>query len=913
MFFVSPAVYATELLLCLVLLLAVRSFGGRFLGPRFCRTLWLILILKALVPLTIPTAYHPLRPVFAGAQAMGEFVRRGSATSPDSASSSPDTAASGFYSQISKTMPKASVAGSRADAPTDTLGITPGITSGTARDVLSEQDNDGVSASFGFFHAMSAVWAGGGAVVLLLAVVRNRRIIARATREPTVVPDWVQAIFLECRRELRIRSWPVLIVSPYVPSPCLVGALRPRILIPESLLENRADTPRIRYLLLHELVHLKQGDIWLSWCWTVVLAVHWFNPLFRLLGRLFRLDCETACDDRVLAILRDREECRCYGHALLQMMLELNPPPVRTAGLSAVIETRSHLERRLTMMTCHRLPTFRRAVAGTAVFLFLAAFVLCGYAAPKADRFETVSPEKAKMIGYAENYFLQTAPDLRRTTLKWGDVETDGKGNSTITYLYETSEGEGKERKNVTQEARLTFDKDGRPVREMKFGPTTNRENAALKRDMQKWVEKFFSENFRDVTGRKLLEWGEPVDNGDGTYSIEYRYEAIIRDKDRRLNAQRFTFDKDGKYVSHETLETRPLTLPPTLPLGDGKETVGGDTTNPADTAENVKNPVETPAAEQVVETPQTKLAETFLAKTAAGEYTGSLDLCTDELKKAIPEAMLKKIWADLTGRLGKPVGRKPVKTEEILDVIRVHVECGFEKGEATLMVVVDNDLKVAGLFLLSLDEKKTGDTKTQSTKAQTTKTQTAKTAPDDPKKKDDATMLAADVRDAKGSREATAAGWRFFLEGDSASAEPEFQKGTELDPKNANAFQGLGWAQWSRGKKEDAKRAFETCLALDKNNVAALNGLGQIARTEGDDAKAIGYWTQGIEADPRATGPMAGLAAMYDGRDDYENAIRYYEMWLRVEPVNDEAKARLKLMKEKSKADVEPRNEKGE
>lgn len=35
-----------------------------------------------------------------------------------------------------------------------------------------------------------------------------------------------------------------------------------------------------------------------------------------------------------------------------------------------------------------------------------------------------------------------------------------------------------------------------------------------------------------------------------GGYSIRYEYEAAIWDKDKIINNQIFTFDKDGKFVS---------------------------------------------------------------------------------------------------------------------------------------------------------------------------------------------------------------------------------------------------------------------------------------------------------------------------------------------------------------------------
>jgi len=271
----------------------------------------------------------------------------------------------------------------------------------------------------------------------------------------------------------------------------------------------------------------------------------------------------------------------------------------------------------------------------------------------------------------------------------------------------------------------------------------------------------------------------------------------------------------------------------------------------------------------KVEETPETR-AEKFLAETAAGNYEQAIALCDETMKEAMPVDMLKKIWTDLTTQFGKSTGIQTVKTEEVLEYIRVHAECRFDKGRAVLMVVVDKDLKISGLFLLSSEQDEKGKPTTVSS-------------------------------DSAESRQKAQEGWRNFMQGNFADAELLFIAATQLDPKNANAYQGLGWAQLNRGKMNEAKETFLQCMELDPRNTAALNGLGQIAQLEGDTEKAIVYWTEGATLDPRATGPIAGLAAVYDGRDDYENAIKYYEMWLRAEPNNDTAKAALQKVKEKA------------
>jgi len=123
---------------------------------------------------------------------------------------------------------------------------------------------------------------------------------------------------------------------------------------------------------------------------------------------------------------------------------------------------------------------------------------------------------------------------------------------------------------------------------------------------------------------------------------------------------------------------------------------------------ERLPNPIEPTAnapTATVEETPETRAADKFLAETAAGNYEEAIALCDETMKEAMSVDMLKQIWAGLTTQFGKSTSIQAIKTEEVLEYIRVHVECRFEKGRVVLMVVVDQDLKIAGLFVLSVDQ----------------------------------------------------------------------------------------------------------------------------------------------------------------------------------------------------------------
>lgn len=793
-----------EIALGVLVILAVRFLFGRKLGPNLCRWLWILVAVRALTPLTVPVPYHP-------AGAFRDTVVRQVALEPDRDVVTP------------KEPPLNEIGIDRFDEA-ELIPVLP-------EPVADMPEPFSIRSSVPW---LIGLWLVGMIAVLVTAWTRNRRIIERATREPTPVSDHIQAIFLEARRDLNIRAWPVLIVTPYVPAPCLVGAIRPRILIPEALADPEVDPEDVRYMILHELAHLKSGDIWFSWLWTLVVAVHWFNPLFWLLGRFVKLDCETACDRYVLDTSSGPAR-RDYAVSLVNIMKALNPHSgAYFPGACAVIETPSLLERRLTMITLYRTPNRRRTVIGVCAVLLLALLTLTGYAQPKP-----VPAEKAKMMGYVEDFFMRNARDITmRKSLQWGDVVKEKDGNATIRYRCEALVWD-KDRMIFCWD--FTFGKNGQYVSMKRVDGfpkpvVIEKPDTSTTEGMKKLVEKFFTQNFRDISARDSLEWGEPETSENGDRSIRYEYRATIWGKDKIVDCKVWTFTGEGEFVSVKDVEGFP-------------KPVSGDGEDRSD-------------KEQAV--------DRFLESLDRGEFGRARAMGIDLFKAAVSEEELKKIWNGLTSTYGKFVEAsktqsKPGTTENLLLFDK---PCRFEKATVLLRVTVDADRKIAGFFILGAE----------------------KTS-----KETDKGELSSQKPDPRGSQRAAAKGWQSFMQGKPDEAEPHFAEAVKLNPKNGNAYQGLGWAQLNQGLVEDARNSFDRCLKLDPKNAAALNGLGVIARNAGDEEEMLRLWLRAVESDKKATGPMAGLAEYYEQKGEKKEAAKYYRMWSQADPSDQNAKEGLK------------------
>lgn len=125
--------------------------------------------------------------------------------------------------------------------------------------------------------------------------------------------------YAEIQRKLRIGKRVPLYESTVIDIPMLIGLWKPSIYLPQALLaQMRGQENEICLIIHHELVHYKRKDIWYKWLFQAALCVHWFNPLVYVFNRKFNGDCELACDETVLKLLSE-EGRRAYGNVLLDV------------------------------------------------------------------------------------------------------------------------------------------------------------------------------------------------------------------------------------------------------------------------------------------------------------------------------------------------------------------------------------------------------------------------------------------------------------------------------------------------------------------------------------------------------------------------------------------------------------------
>ena len=220
-------------------------------------------------------------------------------------------------------------------------------------------------------------WAAGAALLLarlLRGIIKTRNLIREALLlRPELLPVDVDAL----RRAVGVRMPVRWAVNFELHSPAVGGLLWPTVVIPPDLDESL--TPKqLTWVLLHELAHIRRGDLWVVVVQRAVQAVFFFNPAVHLANWIIDELREYACDDAALAACKtSRRDCGEGFIAIIERSVQQAPVAAPALGL---FESRMQIRRRLLRIldshrTIHAGLSLRAAVSLLALALFV---LLCG-------------------------------------------------------------------------------------------------------------------------------------------------------------------------------------------------------------------------------------------------------------------------------------------------------------------------------------------------------------------------------------------------------------------------------------------------------------------------------------------------------------------------------------------------------
>lgn len=172
---------------------------------------------------------------------------------------------------------------------------------------------------------------------------------------------------------LSLRTKVRFAVSELIDVPCVIGLFKPLVLLPAALLA-RMPQDQLELVLLHELSHIKNGDLWINSMQIIVEVLLFFHPVVHWISADVRATRERICDRAVLNL---RATPVRYAHALVS--LEEFRHEFRGLTLAA---TGGELTSRVRDILAPRRPNItlnaRRSMRGTVLLSLSAAVVLAG-------------------------------------------------------------------------------------------------------------------------------------------------------------------------------------------------------------------------------------------------------------------------------------------------------------------------------------------------------------------------------------------------------------------------------------------------------------------------------------------------------------------------------------------------------
>jgi ankyrin repeat protein/beta-lactamase regulating signal transducer with metallopeptidase domain len=212
-----------------------------------------------------------------------------------------------------------------------------------------------------------------GVLAFLVVLVQRVRFVRGLIAVSSPATEKMLGLLEQCRRQIGVR-WDIrLRISDTIPSPAVCGLLRPTVLIPAPLVE-KLSPEGLRATLIHELAHIKRGDLWVNSFQTFLQVIYFYNPFVWFANAVIRRVCEEAVDETVLVTLGG--QAKNYSNTLIdigEMAFWRADLGLRLIG---VAESRKALQWRIRHMLTRPIPKSSKLGALGIIAIFTIAAVL---------------------------------------------------------------------------------------------------------------------------------------------------------------------------------------------------------------------------------------------------------------------------------------------------------------------------------------------------------------------------------------------------------------------------------------------------------------------------------------------------------------------------------------------------------
>jgi len=209
-------------------------------------------------------------------------------------------------------------------------------------------DTAPVAAPIETTSILLGAWLLGSVIVLLWSSARIIRFHRLLTLASQPAPRDMRDRAAKLARQLGLKKTPSIHVTSARVTPMVwwLGG-KVRIFIPADM-PRELGPGKMRWILAHELAHVRRGDHYVRWLEWLACVAFWWNPVAWLARRNLRANEEVCCDALVLRSFEGKPHS--YANSLLSAVEFLAAPGLRPPAMASEINSGGFLERRFRMI-----------------------------------------------------------------------------------------------------------------------------------------------------------------------------------------------------------------------------------------------------------------------------------------------------------------------------------------------------------------------------------------------------------------------------------------------------------------------------------------------------------------------------------------------------------------------------------
>ncbi len=329
-----------SVLICVILF--VQILFGKKLGLRWYYCLWMLLIVRMLMPWSPQSkvSVYNFVPAAGQVKATFEHISQKPFLINNNITGEPMATPLAIGDQPTKPV-------HRSEAPAESNPAA----SAQSTSVLP---SSWPSVDTGF--VLGFVWVAGAGLLTCVVFAGNFRLWQIIKSKRPVTDQKVLDMLEDCKSQMGIETILAIVETKKVQSPALFGFMRPRLLLPAGMLKSLT-AEELEHIFLHELAHLKRFDIYLGWVMAVLQILHWFNPMVWFAFYRIRADRELACDGLALSTM-GTDQPDLYGQTIVSL-LERFSCHSRLPSMAGILEDKSQIKRRISSIARFKKSSYK--------------------------------------------------------------------------------------------------------------------------------------------------------------------------------------------------------------------------------------------------------------------------------------------------------------------------------------------------------------------------------------------------------------------------------------------------------------------------------------------------------------------------------------------------------------------------